>query len=57
MAKCGDLIDDKTLNAADLGIAHKAVKAADAKLTNKLLVPADQLIRYNFLEIFLRIAE
>lgn len=51
-----DLVDNKTLNAADLGIAYIAVKAADMKKGNKL-IPADQLIRYNFIEIFIRLAD
>ena len=56
LQRCGDLVDQKTLNTADLGIAYIASKAADAKRASKL-IPADQLIRYNFLEIFLRLAE
>lgn len=56
MQSCGDLVDGKTLNMADLGIAYIAVKAADMKKGNKL-IPADSIIRYNFLEIFIRLAD
>jgi hypothetical protein len=55
LKSCGDLIDGKTLNSADIGIAFISVKAADAKLKTKL-IPQDQLIRYNFLEVFVRLA-
>jgi NLR family CARD domain-containing protein 3 len=56
MQNCGDLVDGKTLKIADLDLAMIAVKAADSKIKNKN-VPADQLVRYNFLEIQIRLAE
>ena len=56
MQQCGDLVDNKTLKITDLDIAYIQVKAADAKKQNKL-VPADQLVRHNFLEIMIRIAD
>lgn len=56
MQACGDLVDNKTLKLSDLDIGYIAVKAADMKKANKL-VPADQLIRYNFLEIQIRLAD
>ena len=56
MQACGDLVDNKTLRLTDLDIGYIAVKAADMKKANKL-VPADQLIRYNFLEIQIRLAD
>lgn len=49
-------MDNKTLKLADLDIGYIAVKAADMKRASKL-VPADQLIRYNFLEIQIRLAD
>ena len=55
--QCTDLVDNKTLNAADLGIAFIAVKAADAKKGKKMIPAGGQLIRYNFLEIFIRLAD
>jgi hypothetical protein len=56
MQSCGDLVDGKTLKLADIDLGCIAVKAADAKKGNKL-IPADQLIRYNFLEVQIRLAD
>ena len=56
MQSCGNLVDGKTLKIADVDLGMIAVKAADMKKGNKL-IPADQLIRYNFLEIMVRLAE
>ena len=50
MQSCGDLVDGKTLKLADIDLGIVAVKAADSRKASKL-IPADQLIRYNFLEI------
>ena len=56
MQSCEDLVDGKTLKLSDLDIGIIAVKAADSKKANKL-IPVDQLIRYNFVEIIIRLAE
>ena len=56
LQRCGDLVDQKTLNTADLGIAYIASKAADMSMKSKL-VPMKELIRHNFLEVHIRLAQ
>lgn len=56
MQACGELVDGKTLKLTDIDLGFIAVKAADAKKGNKQ-VPVDQLIRYNFLEVQIRLAD
>ena len=55
MYSCENLIDDKTLNSSDIDISFVAVKW-DRGSKNKL-IPEKQMIRYNFLEVHLRLCE
>lgn len=52
---CGTLVDGRTIDAKDIGIARTAVKW-DSRSNNKL-IPGERLIRYNFLEAMIRIAD
>jgi len=56
MQDCGDFIDNLTIRIADLDLARIAVKAGDLKLSHKM-IPPDRMIRYNFLEAFIRLSE
>jgi len=56
MQDCGDFIDNQTIRIADLDLARIAVKAGDLKLSHKM-IPPDRMIRYNFLEAFIRLSE
>ena len=52
------LVDDASLKLADIDLGKEAVKAADKKKKPKnILCPVDRIIRYNFLEIHIRLAE
>lgn len=56
MTHCKDFVDSKVLHIKDLDLSKAAVKGKDIKRVSRF-VPADRLIRYNFLEIFIRIAK
>ncbi len=55
MQSCGDFVDFQTVDNKDLDLARVAVKAQDRNSKNKN-VPTDRLVRYNFLEVFIRLA-
>ena len=55
MQNCGDFVDFNTIDNKDLDLARVAVKAQDRTSRNKN-VPTDRLVRYNFLEVFIRLA-
>jgi hypothetical protein len=48
-------VDQKTINLSDLDIARVSVKSSDKNSKNSN-IPQDKLIRYNFLEVFVRLA-
>jgi len=50
----GDFIDKKTVTITDLDIHIDTVKAHDKKLGHQR-IPGDAIIRYNFLELIIRI--
>jgi len=56
MQSCSDFVDNKTLKISDLDLGFIAVKAADMTVQSKL-VPMKELIRYNFLEVQIRLAQ
>ena len=49
-------MDNKTLKISDLDLGFIASKAADMSVKSKL-VPMKELIRYNFLEVHIRLAQ
>ena len=57
MAKmnAGDFIDNVSMKLPDLDIERVAVKSGDKKVKNAN-IPPDKMIRYNFLEIWIRLA-
>ena len=55
--QAGDFVDNKTVGIKDLDLAKAAVKGKDLKKSGNKMIPADRLIRYNFMEIFVRIAK
>ena len=57
MQSCGDLVDGDTLKLADVDLGKVAVKAADKQKKPNKLCPVDRIIRYNFLEVHIRLAE
>ena len=54
MQSCGDFIDFKTIDTKDLDLGRVAVKAQDKNSKHKNL-PPDRIIRYNFLEVLIRL--
>lgn len=56
MQLCGDYIDGKTMKITDIDIAKSSVKGKDNLKKRTAMLPADRLIRYNFLEMFVRLA-
>ena len=57
MLQAGDFVDNKTVAIKDLDLAKAAVKGKDLKKSSSSMIPADKLIRYNFLEIFVRLCK
>lgn len=56
MQSCSDFVDSKTLKISDLDLGFIASKAADMQVKSKI-VPMKELIRYNFLEVHIRLAQ
>jgi hypothetical protein len=56
LQQCGDLVDNKALTLADIDLAVIATKSGDIKRISKL-VPMNDLIRHNFIEVFIRLSE
>lgn len=56
-AQAGDFVDNKTIGLKDLDLAKAAVKGKDLKKTGNSNIPADRIVRYNFLEIFIRLCK
>lgn len=57
MQNCGDYIDMKVIKTSDLDIAKSTVKGKDGNRPSHKNIPLDKLIRYNFLEIFIRLSK
>ena len=51
----GNFIDNVSMKLPDLDIERVAVKSGDKKIKNPN-IPPDKLIRYNFLEVWIRLA-
>jgi len=56
MQSCGDFIDNKTMKISYIDLCRVAVKANDSKARLKL-IPVDRIVRHNFLEAILRLAD
>lgn len=50
-------MDNKTVGIKELDLSKAAVKGKDLKKSVNKMIPADRLIRYNFLEFFIRISK
>lgn len=58
MMQAGDFVDNRALGIKDLDLSKAAVKGKDIKKSAKnKMIPSDRLIRYNFLEILVRISK
>ena len=53
---CGDLVDGKHLKIADVDLAFVAATSNNSKRKSKM-IPADQIIRFNFMEVMIRLVE
>jgi len=56
MQSCGDFVDNKTMKMSYLDLCRVAAKANDGKARHKM-IPSDRIVRHNFLEIALRLAD
>ena len=56
IGSCGELVDGKLLKIADVDLAFIAATSGNSK-RGKKLIPADQIIRFNFMEVMVRLIE
>ena len=53
-----DFLDNKTMKITDLDLGRVAAKASDKGIKNpNIPISSDKLIRYNFLEVCIRLAQ